>query len=190
MGRGDGTVSGTGLAAPAKASGSNRLVQSRRAALRAITYVGRGPIAHANFITTTLAPMGEPAIEKSENDAGLAARDLDGRMGKREKKSRSRRKGKKIGAFASPGPPLRPPSLSLFRSFSLSEEATKAAYFVGQPCVRAPRRGAARLVKWRAHLEPVADGGSTGGGDAAGRLSVGKEAGAHALSSPLEVVTV
>ena len=28
-----------------------------------------GLIAHANFITTTLAPMGEPAIENGENEA-------------------------------------------------------------------------------------------------------------------------
>lgn len=39
MGRGDGTVSGSRLAAQGKASGSNRLIQSQRGALQAITYV-------------------------------------------------------------------------------------------------------------------------------------------------------
>lgn len=38
MRRGEGTVSSARLAAPAKASGSNRLLQSRRGALQAITY--------------------------------------------------------------------------------------------------------------------------------------------------------
>lgn len=36
-----------------------------------------GPIAHANFITTTLAPMGEPAIENSENEGSTGREGLN-----------------------------------------------------------------------------------------------------------------
>lgn len=97
-----------------------------------------GQIAHANFITTTLAPMGEPAVEKSENDEWPRGTEIKNEERKRRKERRGKKKQKR--------------RLSKGLSESLvhracGEEATKAAYFVRQPCVRAFNLAARRKME-------------------------------------------
>lgn len=102
-----------------------------------------GQIAHANFITTTLAPMGEPAVEKSENDAArVAARNRNkkwrGKKG-RKGKEREKKKGDLEAALA--------------ESWSIQHAVKRQR----KPPISFGNRASARstwpyVVKWRAHL--------------------------------------
>lgn len=100
-----------------------------------------GQIAHANFITTTLAPMGEPAVEKSENDEWPRGTEIKNE----ERKRRKERRGKKSKKEDSPK--------GLARVWSI-EHAVKRQR---KPPISFGNRASARstwphVVKWSAHL--------------------------------------
>lgn len=105
-----------------------------------------GQIAHANFITTTLAPMGEPAVEKSENDAArVAARNRNKKWrGKKKKKERKGKERKKKKRRSRSG---------LSESWSIQHAVKRQR----KPPISFGNRASARstwpyVVKWRAHL--------------------------------------
>ena len=130
-----------------------------------------GQIAHANFITTTLAPMGEPAVEKSENDAArVAARNRNKKWRGKKGKERKGKERKEISK--------RPRA----ESWSIQHAVKRQR----KPPISFGNRASARptwpyVVKWRAHLRGWGRfwRGEGGEGKWRWRRTIGRERLAH-----------